>query len=206
MTQMVRSRRQFVCSKCAKTYIKWWGSCRNCGETGTLVEKELLPPKPKASLSQAALQRRSKRSERSIARSMLDADGPDPNFKGIASSTGRVGHITELRFDGVSRRYATENKNRKMQKWLIDAWILINQKAIEYHKFALLRLDPPNMPKTFPMNGKNEKLSTLAVITEDHHEYLVVRNRMLSDIEDIVSKQTSAVDALQRIGEVLGGS
>lgn len=185
VTRFVRSKKEYICSNCGKKYIKWQGVC-SCGAGGTLEEKILIPAKPKPTISQKALQARSKRSERAGARSLQTADGIAPEFQGIASSAGRVGHITALQIDGVSRSYVMENKNRVLPSWLVKAWIVINQGALLWNKEPILRLDPPNMPKTIPAQGKQVPLSAMALITEKRHEYLVSRDRQLSELETIL--------------------
>lgn len=204
MGRMVRQKKEYTCSFCAKTYLKWQGFCQNCKRQGTLEEKVLVAAKPKQSLSARALGERAKRSERVVARETQEADGPDPNFRGIASSTGRVGHITSLQFDAVSRSYVIENKNRVMPTWLIKAWVQINQRAVDFNKEAYLHVDPPNMPKTFIINGKHLALSTLAIIGRTRHEQLLKRDRALSEIESLLLNEsylgtTKMVAEIQRI-------
>jgi hypothetical protein len=186
MGRMIRSKKEYICSNCSTLHLRWGGFCKNCKKQGTLEEHVLIASKPKATLSQHALGERAKRSERFIAKDTQSADGPDPNFKHIASSTGRVGHITALQFDAVSRSYVIENKNRVMPTWLIKAWVQINQRAVDFSKEAFLHIDPPNMPKTFLINGKNVALSTLAIITKVRHEHLIRRDKVLSEIETLV--------------------
>ena len=53
------------------------------------------------------------RLERAVMPKILLADGVCPTLGGLASSTGRVGHLTELRMDGFSRRMGIECKNRE---------------------------------------------------------------------------------------------
>lgn len=135
---------------------------------------------------------------------MLEADGSDPAFEKITSSTGRVGHITGMRIDAISRTYVTENKNRKMPTWLIDAWILINQKGKDFGKNVLLHVDPPNMPKEILVNGSREKLDTLSIIPQSRHEELITTERILADllaeiqISDQYSELLSIYFALQQ--------
>lgn len=203
MGSMVRSKRSFICKECRKPHMKWAGFCSGCRAIGTLEEQSTGPEKPKATQDQRSIIRRSKKSERTIARSMQDVDGPDPNFRRIASSTGRVGHITSLQFDAVSRSYVTENKNRSLPGWLIKAWVQINQLAVNYHKDVLLHIEPPNMPKTFLVNGENHKLSTLAVITQAHHEDLIKRSRLMASIEQAFMESTSTVDLGERVAQLL---
>lgn len=178
----MKSKKEFVCSECETKHIVWEGICRNCGAIGTLEEKILIPEKPKANKSQRSILQRSKRGERSIGKRMLSADGEDPNFKRIASSTGRVGHITNMRIDTISRTYVTEQKNRVLPKWVISAWILIQQRSIDFGKHAHLHMDPPNMPKSFPINGENRKTESMSIITQSRHEELIAKERQLEEI------------------------
>lgn len=159
--------------------------CPGCKRGGTLEEISLLPlkTKPRATPSQKSLMRRSKGSERDISKRMVAADGPDPAFKNIASSTGRVGFITNMRIDAVSKNYVIENKNRVLPKWQVDAWVLINQRAIDFDKHALLHLDPPNVPRTMPINGQQKKLDSMAVITQTRHEELIQKERELEELQ-----------------------
>lgn len=198
MGKMIRSKKEWVCSNCTKRYLKWQGICE-CGQVGTLLENLLTVPKATASENQKALIRRSKRSERTIARRMLEIDGPDPAFAKIASSTGRTGHITNLRIDAVSLHYRTENKNRKMPQWFIKAWILINQRARDFDKNALLHLDPPNMPKDFLLNGQRHKLDTIACITQERHEKLIFESALLERIEAVLFSDCPRDEMLHRI-------
>lgn len=205
MSRFVRSKKEYICSNCAKKYIKWQGTCTECHKGGTLEEKILIPAKPKPTISQKALQARSKRSERAGASSLQAADGVAPEFQGIASSTGRIGHITALQIDGVSRSYVQENKNRVLPSWMIKAWIVINQGAVLWNKEPVLRLDPPNMPKTIPAQGKQIPLSVMAVITEKRHEYLVTRDRQLAELETILlfSTNTNSTSIVAKARKVL---
>lgn len=183
---MVRQKKEYKCKNCAATYMKWQGICSKCKQAGTLEEFLLVPVKPKATLSQKSIEQRSKRSERAIARRMLEVDGINPEFSRIMSSTGRVGHITNLRIDAVSKNYVTENKNRVLPVWLIKAWILIQQRGHDFDKHALLHLDPPNMPKTVPLNGQQIKIDTIAMLEQSWHEQLLIRDQKLSKIETIL--------------------
>lgn len=202
---MIRSKKEYICSKCNKKYMTWQGICDNCKEGGTLQEYLLVPVKPTQSRSQKSIGERAKRSERSIARRMQDVDGRDQEFSRIASPTGRVGHYTNLRFDAVSRTYVTENKNRAIPSWLIKAWILINQRAIDFNKHALLHIEPPNMPKTIPINGEHKQLDTMAVIGQTWHELLIIRSKKLEKIENLVlfNQSLSSDKVLSEVSEIL---
>ena len=193
MVKMVRSRKEFRCTECGGKFIKWQGICPSCGKGGTLQEFLLVPVKPvrNAAPSQRSLMRRSKNSERNIAKKMVAVDGPDPQYAKIASSTGRIGHITNIRADAISRTYLTENKNRALPSWLVNAWLLINQRAEDFGKNALLHLDPPNMPKEFPLNGVIRKLDTMAVITQARHEELIIKEKRLEELENARRKPTN---------------
>lgn len=188
---MIRSKSKWACKNCAATYLKWEGVCRTCQNVGSIEQIEVAPVRrnPTPLQRQRApvdpnkrIRRRAKDSERGIARRMLEADGADPAFSKITSSTGRVGHITGMRIDAISRSYVTENKNRKLPSWLVDAWILINQRGIDFGKNVLLHVDPPNMPKEIIINGSREKLDTLSIITQSRHEELIANERILDEL------------------------
>lgn len=205
MGRMIRSRKEFRCTACEAPSIKWAGYCPACGKAGTLQEIALLPLKKTstATLSQKSLARRSKKSERNIASRMTAIDGPDPQYEKITSSTGRVGHITHIRIDAISLHYVTENKNRGLPSWLITAWLLINQRAEDFGKYALLHLDPPNMPKEYPINGTTHKLDTMAVITQTRHEQLITESKTLETIAEIINSPSSNAAKVRKIDELL---
>lgn len=184
----------FKCTDCAAPHLKWQGFCSKCGKEGTVNE---IPG------VRTRIRRRAKDSERSIAKRMVVADGPDPAFAKIASSTGRIGHITGLRVDTVSRNYFTEAKNRVLPKWLLDAWLLINQRAGDFDKHALLHLEPPNMPKDYKVNGVKRKLDTMALITQTRHESLIVSERQLKGIKEVMMGTESNLIKVRKIQEIL---
>lgn len=205
MVKMVRSKREWKCTACEATQIVWEGSCRTCDAVGTLQEVTLIngPNKPRESTAARRLRRRAKDSERGIAKRMSAIDGPDPAFANIASSTGRIGHITGIRVDAVSLNYVTENKNRKIPSWMAAAWILINQRAIDFNKNALLHVDPPNIPRTIPVNGKQEKLDTLAIISQTRHEELIRHEKALKLLLENIEAHPALSDLLREVYEVL---
>lgn len=193
---MIKSKKQWKCTHCEKIYLRWEGICA-CGEVGTIIEESLRK-------NNATIRRRWKNSERTLAKDMIEADGPDPLYRNIASSSGRVGFITGMRFDTVSRTYTNEDKNRPLPKWIIDAWILILQNAIDKKKNALLRMNPPNLPKTFKVNGETFKTGTIAMITQERHLDLVKQARVLNDITEIIfsdSKYEDLQEELWRLKE-----
>lgn len=198
---MVRAKKQYRCTTCDSLHIKWQGLCPKCGSGGTLIEEILVPATVKRETDAARkIRRRAKDSERDIARGMLEADGPDPNFSKIASSTGRIGHITGIRVDAVSKNYFTENKNRKVPSWMTAAWLLINQRARDFDKHALLHVEPPNMARDYVLNGVKYKLDTMAIITQPRHVELIrterAFNELIKDLEDGVGKETAIEYAL----------
>ena len=208
MSRMVRSKREFRCDKCSEVHIKWEGICRKCGAAGTLQEVILMPTtaKPTGTNDAKRLRRRAKDSERGIAKRMLAVDGPDPAFSKIASSTGRIGHITGIRVDAVSQNYVTENKNRKVPSWMIDAWVLINQRAIDFGKQALLHVEPPNMPKDMRINGTVQKLDTMAIITQKRHEELISAEKALAYLMEFVSNTDGMYDIEEEALKILRGN
>jgi hypothetical protein len=200
---MIRSKREWLCTNCHARYIKWQGFCR-CGDIGKIVEvslgKETLEANRETD-EQRRLRLRAKRSERAIAKRMTNIDGADPAWSRIASSTGRIGHISGIRADAVSMHYIIENKNRKLPIWIINAWILINQKGIDFDKHVLLHLEPPNMPREIPINGTKEKLDTMAVITQGRHEELIVKEHTLALIEEAILSGKTNVGRIRTIIE-----
>jgi hypothetical protein len=197
-----KAKKEYRCS-CGKTYLKWQGICSECKKAGAIQEYILVPAKARPTTSQRTLQQRAKRSERSIAKRMTEVDGPDPVYKNVTTSTGRVGHITGMRIDAISRTYVTENKNRKMPTWLINAWVLINQRGKSFNKNVLLHVEPPNMPKDYPIDGRLEKLGTMAIIAQSHHEELIKNERLLQDILDEIYNGGQKYSELQdRIWEL----
>jgi hypothetical protein len=119
--------------------------------------------------------RRSKQSERDLGHWLLKYDGHDPRFRGIASSTGRVGHITQLQFDNISRSYAAENKQVRVPVRLLKWWRQILDVAITQGKDALLRIEPTNegLPR-----GRSFDLH---IISADRHAELLSYERKVLD-------------------------
>jgi hypothetical protein len=126
---------------------------------------------------------------------LLAYDGPDPRMRpgmGTVSSTGRVGHITALRFDTLSRTYAGESKQvivpAKLWKW----WILINEVSFQNGKKPLIRIEPTNASPTH-VNGK--LIPYLHIITEERHRELLEAERRLLDIEGEQPQQDVEIKA-----------
>lgn len=116
--------------------------------------------------------RRSKDSERRLAKWLIAYDGPDPVMKpgnGIVSETGRVGHVTALQFDALSLHYAAENKQEKVPATWWNYWLKIVQKSAEWGKNPLLRIEPTNEDRTI----SGMRIPNLHLITEERHKELL---------------------------------
>lgn len=111
-----------------------------------------------------------KRFERDTGKWALEHDGECPKWQQMASSTARVGHITELQFDVISRSYAAECKHRKsVPKWLMEAWEQVLDKANEHDKAGLLAIK------------KNYKPVIHCITPERHQELLRYERECLGD-------------------------
>jgi hypothetical protein len=108
--------------------------------------------------------RKSKDAERSVGKWLMKHDGPDPRMSGIASSTGRTGHITNMQIDVLSKSYACEVKNIRLGKTLANFWLKIIGRAIEHRKDPLMVIVPSNT---------DPKVPELHVITAARHAELL---------------------------------
>lgn len=122
-----------------------------------------------------ALLRRAKRSERDFAKWLIEHDGPDPRYRHMTTSTGRIGHINQIRADCLSITYLGENKNEKVPARLAGWWQLICEKAIEWGKEPVLRWQPPNGSE-FKVAGK--PLPEFHLITAERHAELLRKGRL----------------------------
>jgi hypothetical protein len=109
--------------------------------------------------------RRAKESERNLARFLVLHDGLDPRYTDMASSTGRIGHLTGLQFDVASVHYDGENKNVKVPAALWKAWKQVCAIAKGHHKEPLLRIEPSNDDK--------KGVPIMHIITEERHRDLL---------------------------------
>lgn len=116
--------------------------------------------------------KRSKQSERDGGHWLLKHDGPDPMWQHVASSAGRVGHITGLQFDMVSNHYTCENKQIKLPVKFLQFWMQIVDISITHGKDALLRIEPTNV-----LVGPRKKAPIMHVITEERHAELLQKER-----------------------------
>lgn len=116
--------------------------------------------------------RRAKVAERDMGKFLIEHDGPDPKLRpggGIVSSSGRVGHITALRFDVLSFTYAGESKQVRLPAMLLKWWTLLTDVSKEQGKEPLLRWVPSNeLP-----SGRRVAVPPMHIITEARHEELL---------------------------------
>ena len=105
------------------------------------------------------------RFERIIGKWLLKNDGPCPHWGGMASKAGRVGHITDLGFDFISRSYVGEAKHRKiLPLWLTRTWKQANFQATQHKKNPVLFLKETNG-------------ATLHIISPERHAELLKYER-----------------------------
>ena len=116
--------------------------------------------------------RRSKDAERREGHWFLDFDGPDPKWKNIASSAGRVGHVTQLQFDTVSKNYCVEVKNVKVPAKLWKFWMQIVNVAAQHGKEPVLAIVPTNEAL-----GLRKKYPAMHIITDTRHAVLLEAER-----------------------------
>lgn len=199
---MRANKKEYTCSRCKAKFAVFSGYCSQCGAAGTVSETSVTTVS-RETPERKAIRRRWKTRERDKARRMTQADGHDPAFKHIASSTGKIGMITGIRVDAVSMNYVTEVKNRDLPKWINDAWLLINQRSIDFDKNALLHIDSPNRSKDFVLNGVKYRLSPMDIITETRHESLITSEKKLNAINEVMESGDSNVVKVRKIKDVL---
>jgi hypothetical protein len=125
---------------------------------------------------------RSKQSERDLGHWLQENDAPDSKWRNIASSTGRVGHLTGLQFDVVSLHYAAENKQVKVPARLWKWWKQLLDVASTQGKDALLRIEPTNLDLGVPAKLRKH-VSSLHIITEDRHKELLEAEKQRDFLE-----------------------
>lgn len=125
--------------------------------------------------------RKAKQSERDLGHWLMGNDGPDPAMRGIASSTGRVGHITALQFDVVSKTYAAENKKVRLGKRFLQWWLQIIDVAADRGKEPLLSIEPSNVVPSALNGGKPRKIPRMHIVTEDRHAELLEAERLWNE-------------------------
>jgi hypothetical protein len=124
------------------------------------------------------LLRRAKRSERDFAKWLVKHNGPDgdPTHMSIMTSTGRVGHVTNIQADCLSRSYMGENKNEILPAKFAKYWQKICQVASQWSKEPVLRMDAAD-PKKYMVNGK--PLPVVHLISEERHGELLLKEQEL---------------------------
>ncbi len=122
--------------------------------------------------------KRSKQSERDLGHWLLEHDGPDPRFRGIASSTGRVGHITQLQYDVVSMHYAAENKQVKLPAKIVQWWLQIIDVANSNGKDPLLRIEPTNVL----VGPYRKKSPEMHILTKERHAELLMKEQFYDEV------------------------
>jgi len=112
-----------------------------------------------------------KDSERDFGTFMLEHDAPDPKFAPALSPRGRIGQITGLEMDTVTLNWVGENKQlEELPKWLMRYILKILQRAKDFNRFPLLRLDvtqeitEDNRKKMF--NPKNKPINQLSEVEQ----------------------------------------
>ena len=123
--------------------------------------------------------RKSKQTERDSGKWLLEHDGPDPMWNRVSSSTGRVGHITQLQFDVVSRQYAGEVKNIIVPARLFGFWVKIVSIAANHGKNPVLIIVPNNEHK---QAGFPKKVPAMHILTDERHAELLAKERELDAI------------------------
>ena len=127
--------------------------------------------------------RRAKDSERRTAKWMQEHDGPDPRYMPgglLVTSTGRVGHITGLQFDCLSRTYATENKHMKVPANLWKFWKQIVAVSAKQGKTPCLVLEPA-MPET---RVDGTPIPVMHMISDSRHAELLRCERALIELQE----------------------
>jgi hypothetical protein len=118
--------------------------------------------------------RRSRDTERDTGKWLQKHDGIDEKWKGISSSTSRVGHITQLQFDVVSPHYACEVKNVKLPATMLKWWLQIVGIAATHGKDALLVIRPSNVVE---IHGVPKRPMNMHIITEERHAELLRKEK-----------------------------
>ena len=124
--------------------------------------------------------KKSKQTERNAGHWLQEHDGEDPMWKNVASTAARVGHITGLQFDVVSKTYAVECKNVKLPATIMKWWLQINQVAQTHGKEPLLYIEPTNDIKIL---GIPKRPKAMHIITEDRHAELLRKEKIADAVE-----------------------
>ena len=123
--------------------------------------------------------KRSKQAERDLGHWLLKHDGKDPRLSGLTTSTGRVGHLTHLQFDVLSKSYAAECKQVKVPAKLFGWWRQIVSIATTQGKDALLYIEPTNTD----VQGKKIRVPELHILTAERHAELLRKEKIADEVE-----------------------
>jgi hypothetical protein len=121
--------------------------------------------------------RRSKKGERDLGRWLQLHDEPDSRFTHLTSSTGRVGHLTGLRFDVLSKSYTAEQKNVKLNAQFLNWWLLICDTAADWGKEPLLHIQPSNVPAP-----PRKSIPDMHIITANRHAELLAKEKIADEL------------------------
>jgi len=148
--------------------------------------REVLPKKPRGpqatssertevARARKSLTRRWKNVEREFARWLTEHDGKDARLSGLTTSTGRIGDLTHLQADVLSRSFLGEVKNEKAPAKIARYWQKIADRAIDWGKDPILYLKFSDAAK-YPVVGK--PLPAMCVITQDRLQELLDKEGM----------------------------
>ena len=99
---------------------------------------------------------------------------------GLVTTTGRIGHITSLQADCMSKTYLSEVKNIKVWAGLWAFWKQIVVKAAQHGKEPMMAIYPSNEDTV--MEGV--KVPGFHIITEDRHAELLRFERDYHEVSD----------------------
>lgn len=114
----------------------------------------------------------------------MEHDGPDPRYPPgslLVTSTGRVGHITGLQFDILSKTYAGENKHIKVPANLWKFWKQIVNVAFKQGKEPCIVLEPAMDEKR--IDGL--PIPVMHMISEARHAELLRCERELIRLQEL---------------------
>lgn len=139
-----------------------------------------------------------KESERQLGDFLLEHDDPDPKFAPALSKRGRIGHICGLEMDSVTLNWVGENKQvESVPKWLSEYILKILQRAKDFDRYPLLRLDVTNEiteeDRQKIHNKKKRKVSSLSEV----EQRLINNDLGLKRLPDL------AIIPLEVLGELL---
>lgn len=135
-----------------------------------------------------AANQRWKTAERKISTALQYAAGKvkDAVLKKLVTTTGRVGHITELGFDILvgnpedGTALCGEVKRRSLPKWLVDALVQVYRLGLDYNRHPVLVFELSDDVETKfveTSKGKKRLQRDWALVSFDYFEELLVERR-----------------------------